>query len=182
MESKEVYKERIEAQLAKWKSAIDGLKIKLEEAEAGAKSTLHDQLEGLQGKRAQAEKMLVELSATSQETWDHVKAGVEETWHRLTRTAQETISKAREAVTHAARDEEIRQIAYRIWLDEGKPDGRHAEHWQRAETIWRVQQEASSAIEPNSGKAKPARKTSVKTPDSKARRSKPRSRSKRDTT
>lgn len=182
MESKEVYKERIEAQLAKWKSAIDGLKVKLEQAEAGAKSTLHDQLDGLQGKRAQAEKMLEELSATSQETWDSVKSGVEDTWHRLTRTAQETISKAREAVTHAARDEDIRQIAYRIWLDEGRPDGRHAEHWQKAEATWRAQQEASSGTEPASGKSKLARKTSLKASDAKVRRSKPKSRSKRDTT
>ena len=34
------------------------------------------------------------------------------------------------------RNEEIRQVAYRIWQEEGRPDGRHHEHWLRAEMIW----------------------------------------------
>jgi hypothetical protein len=31
------------------------------------------------------------------------------------------------------REEEIRKRALRIWEDEGKPDGKDAEHWARAE-------------------------------------------------
>lgn len=182
MDTKEVYREKIEAQLAKWKSNIDGLKVRIEQAEAGAKSKLHDQLDGLQEKRIQAEKMLEELSAISQETWEGVKSGVEDTWQRLTRTAKETLTRAREAVTHASRDEDIRQIAYRLWLDEGCPEGRHAEHWSKAESIWRAQQEAKSAHEPPPAKAKRARKANGATPDPAARRAKPRTRRKRDTT
>lgn len=34
------------------------------------------------------------------------------------------------------RDDEIRQIAYRLWQEEGCPDGREAEHWLKAEAIW----------------------------------------------
>lgn len=30
--------------------------------------------------------------------------------------------------------EEIAQRAYEIYLAEGRPDGRHLEHWQRAQT------------------------------------------------
>jgi DNA-binding protein H-NS len=30
------------------------------------------------------------------------------------------------------RDDQIRQRAYAIWEREGRPDGRHEEHWQRA--------------------------------------------------
>jgi Protein of unknown function (DUF2934) len=33
------------------------------------------------------------------------------------------------------REEEIRSLAYRIWLEEGCPDGRNVEHWLRAETM-----------------------------------------------
>ena len=29
-------------------------------------------------------------------------------------------------------EERVRQRAYEIWLDEGRPDGRDKEHWQRA--------------------------------------------------
>ncbi|WP_187969420.1 DUF2934 domain-containing protein [Aquibium microcysteis] len=31
------------------------------------------------------------------------------------------------------RDEQLRQRAYRIWEAEGRPEGREAEHWARAE-------------------------------------------------
>jgi hypothetical protein len=30
-------------------------------------------------------------------------------------------------------EEEIRHLAHRLWLAEGKPEGRSEEHWQRAE-------------------------------------------------
>ncbi len=31
--------------------------------------------------------------------------------------------------TQVNRDEEIRQLAYRLWQEEGCPDGREVEHW-----------------------------------------------------
>ena len=37
-------------------------------------------------------------------------------------------------------DEEIRLIAYRIWEEEGCPEGRDLEHWFRAEAIWQERQ------------------------------------------
>lgn len=30
------------------------------------------------------------------------------------------------------REEKIRERAHQIWLDEGQPEGREHEHWQRA--------------------------------------------------
>jgi hypothetical protein len=30
-------------------------------------------------------------------------------------------------------EEKIRSRAYRLWEDEGRPDGRHQEHWSAAE-------------------------------------------------
>ncbi|MBN1189631.1 MAG: DUF2934 domain-containing protein [Dehalococcoidales bacterium] len=34
------------------------------------------------------------------------------------------------------REEEIRLIAYSLWVREGYPHGRAVEHWLRAEAIW----------------------------------------------
>lgn len=34
------------------------------------------------------------------------------------------------------RDDEVRQLAYRLWQDEGCPDGQELQHWLKAETIW----------------------------------------------
>jgi len=33
-------------------------------------------------------------------------------------------------------ESEIRMIAHQIWVEEGYPDGRHLEHWVRAESIF----------------------------------------------
>ena len=30
------------------------------------------------------------------------------------------------------RDEKIRQRAYELWEQEGRPEGRHSEHWEQA--------------------------------------------------
>ena len=34
------------------------------------------------------------------------------------------------------RDEEIRQVAYKLWQEEGCPDGYDVQHWLRAKMIW----------------------------------------------
>ncbi len=40
------------------------------------------------------------------------------------------------------REDEIRAIAYRIWEDEGRPEGRVLDHWLKAETIWQGRERA----------------------------------------
>jgi hypothetical protein len=32
-------------------------------------------------------------------------------------------------------EQQQRERAYKIWEDEGRPDGAHEEHWKRAETV-----------------------------------------------
>jgi hypothetical protein len=36
---------------------------------------------------------------------------------------------------NSSREDRIRQQAYPIWMEEGRPEGRENEHWQRAERI-----------------------------------------------
>jgi Protein of unknown function (DUF2934) len=38
--------------------------------------------------------------------------------------------------TQTNRDEEIRQVAYKLWQEEGCPDGYDVQHWLKAETVW----------------------------------------------
>jgi Protein of unknown function (DUF2934) len=140
MDSREIYKEKIERQLSKWKTTINGLKTKIENTEQAARARLHTQLDSLYSKRARAEKLLEEVSATSQVAWEEIKSGVEKGWNEVTRTAKETTAKVRERIAHPSREEEIRQIAYQLWLNEGCPHGRHLDHWLKAESIWCEQQ------------------------------------------
>lgn len=173
MESKEVYKSKIENQLANWKSMIDGLKSKIEQAEVDAKATLHDQLESLRDKRVKAEKILEEISATSQDAWEQIKSGVEQGWSDLTRTAKSTMDKVREAITKPKRDDEIRQIAYHLWRDEGCPDGRHLDHWSKAESIWQARQEATQPDQQACAKTKRPRQKPATSAKAKSRAIKP---------
>jgi hypothetical protein len=34
-----------------------------------------------------------------------------------------------------SKEERIREQAYRIWLEEGRPEGRENEHWEKAEKL-----------------------------------------------
>jgi hypothetical protein len=146
-------------QLSKWKTTIDGPKTHIEQAEVDAKAQLHDQLELLHDKRAKAENIL-DISATSQDAWEQVKSGVEQGWTELTRTAKTTMEKVREAIAKPKHDEDIRQIAYKLWQEEGCPDGRHLDHWFRAEAILHARQATQPDQQPRP-KAKRTRKKTV---------------------
>ncbi|MGE5216014.1 MAG: DUF2934 domain-containing protein [Chloroflexota bacterium] len=168
-ENKDVIRDRIAKQLSKWKTAAEGLMTKIERAEETARVKLREQLDGLQDKRVKAEKMLDELSATSQEAWGSVRAGIEQGWADLSRTAKTTVRKVRETMAHPDREAEIRQIAYFLWLDEGCPNGRHLDHWYQAESIWRERQAAGQRAESRPPKARRKQTTTAASPNTKTR-------------
>jgi len=173
MVTKEVFREKIEKQLSNWKNTIDGLKVTIDQAEVDAKAKLHDQLEVLHDKRVKAEKILEDISATGQDAWEQVKSGVEQGWTDLARTAKGTMAKVREAIAKPKRDEEIRQIAYYLWRDEGCPDGRHLDHWFKAESIWHARQEATQPDQQPRPEAKRTRKKTATPAKAKSRAIKP---------
>jgi hypothetical protein len=48
------------------------------------------------------------------------------------------------------RDQERRERAYKIWENEGRPEGRHEDHWQRAEDQHEAtEKEAAEVTEAN---------------------------------
>jgi Protein of unknown function (DUF2934) len=180
MDNKDVFKDKIVNQLSKWRTAAQGLMAKIEMAEETAKAKLHEQLNGLEDKRIKAEKMLEELSATSQEAWGSVRAGIEQGWTDLSRTAKTTVRKVHETMAHPDREAEIRQIAYYLWLDEGCPNGRHLDHWFKAESIWRERRAFRQPAESRPSKARRQRKTTTAAPKTKSRSLKTKSRRARE--
>ena len=54
--------------------------------------------------------------------------------------------------------DEIRRRAYRIWEEEGRPHGRDAEHWSRAEreTAESAERPERSAVAPRKPRTRPA--------------------------
>jgi hypothetical protein len=65
------------------------------------------------------------------------------------------------------RDEEIRQVAYKLWQEEGCPDGYDVQHWIRAKMIWeginRPQSEPrqSKAVKKRNSRKIPAAETEL---------------------
>jgi len=168
MKSKTTYQKRIESQLTKWKTTIVGLSANIEQAEAAARAKLLERLDRLNEKRAKGEKLLEKLSATSEEAWEEMKSGIEQGWNEVTRTAKQAAAKMRKTIEHPSTEDEIRQIAYQLWLDEGCPHGRDRDHWFKAESVWREQQTAKQP-------AKAKRKAAAAAPQAKGRPAKSKS-------
>ena len=64
-------------------------------------------------------------------------------------------------------DEQIRETAYLIWLDEGQPEGRDTQHWlQAAELLTKAKPKAKparkAAAKPRATKAAPKAKAAPK--------------------
>jgi hypothetical protein len=51
--------------------------------------------------------------------------------------------------TEMNRDEETRQLAYRLWQQEGCPDGYAVQHWLKAEIIWLEEHRPQSEPKPS---------------------------------
>jgi hypothetical protein len=56
---------------------------------------------------------------------------------------------------HQGDDEHIRRKAYEIWENEGKPEGRHDEHWRRARDNYKQDKGAPEISGDTSATAKP---------------------------
>ena len=76
---------------------------------------MHYQLASLHDKRVKAEKLLEEVSATSQDVWELIKSRVEKGGADLTRAATATM-KVGKVMAEPKGDDQIRQIA----LNSGK--------------------------------------------------------------
>lgn len=48
-------------------------------------------------------------------------------------------------------EERIRERAYLLWLEEGQPEGKHAEHWERARELLALEPVEEAVILENRG-------------------------------
>ncbi len=59
--------------------------------------------------------------------------------------------------TEIDRDEEIRQLAYRLWQESGCPIGSDLQHWLQAQEMWQEKHRPKNRAKP--AKAKKPRQT-----------------------
>ena len=83
MDKKQVYQEKLKAQLDEWNAKIDVLKAKAAKAEAQSKADYQEAIEDLQKKRQAANDKLQELRSAGDEAWEDMKEGIEAAWSSL---------------------------------------------------------------------------------------------------
>lgn len=59
-------------------------------------------------------------------------------------------------------DEEVRQLAYRIWLEAGCPQGADVQHWLKAQEIWLESHRPKKPRTKRSTATKPGKTRTVK--------------------
>ena len=91
MNEKDLYKQKLKAQMYDWQTHLAGLKAKVGGASIGAKLELNQLVMELENKVAEGRAKLDELDNTTDESWDMIQAGVETVWEGIT-TAFDTVS------------------------------------------------------------------------------------------
>lgn len=83
METKDVYKQKMEAQLKEWGAQINLLEAKIENAGASLKVKRVDVVKELRVKQRVAADKLKELEKSSGDAWEQVKHTADKLWDDL---------------------------------------------------------------------------------------------------
>lgn len=90
---KEAYQEKLEAQIKEWTAKLTELKAKADQAGAGAKAHLHQQIDQFRARNEAAQQKLDEIKAASAESWETLKAGSERALDEMKKTWRSMKSK-----------------------------------------------------------------------------------------
>jgi hypothetical protein len=88
METRELYKQKYQAQLHEWSAKLEVMKAQSEKLTAKAKLDAKPLLDAAHAKLASAKAKLDELAGTSDDKWDEVVKGVSHTWNDLKAAAE----------------------------------------------------------------------------------------------
>ena len=93
MNKKQVYQEKMQAQLDQFNAQIELLKAKSKNVGASSKLSYLDTLEDLKLKRDLAANKLQELRHSSDEAWEDLKEGADNAWQDFSSAIQGAISR-----------------------------------------------------------------------------------------
>ena len=93
MDDKELYQQKLQAQLDEWKADVDKLRAKASKASADAQLTMNKQVDALDRKIEEGKVKLSELARSSEDAWESVKQGVESAWGSLKSAFRDASSK-----------------------------------------------------------------------------------------
>jgi hypothetical protein len=81
--TKELYKQKMAAQLAEWSAKLDVLNARADKATAEAKIDILAQTSKLEALKKSAQEQLDKVHASAADTWDTVKTDVGTRWDKL---------------------------------------------------------------------------------------------------
>lgn len=93
MSDRELYQQKLQAQLDEWKAELDKLKAKVAGASADAQLKMNQQVALLESKIDEGKTKLSELAEASSDAWASVKNGVESAWESMRSAFSDAASK-----------------------------------------------------------------------------------------
>jgi uncharacterized coiled-coil DUF342 family protein len=83
METREIYKQKYEAQLREWSAKLDALEAHADKMSADAKLAAKPHLDTLHAKVQAAKAKLHEIAEATDDKWDDVTKGADQAWSDL---------------------------------------------------------------------------------------------------
>jgi hypothetical protein len=83
MKDKELYQQKMQAQLDEWKADVDKIKARASRASADTQLKMNEQIKVLDSKIAEGKAKLSELSRAGEDAWESIREGVESAWDSL---------------------------------------------------------------------------------------------------
>ena len=83
MSKKELYKQKMQAQLDEWEVEVDRFKAKASGASANVQLELNKEISALKDKIEQGKIKLAEIADASEDAWESIKEGVDSAWDSL---------------------------------------------------------------------------------------------------
>lgn len=93
MSERQVYQQRLEAQIEKWQAEIDLLKAKAKAATADAKIDYTKQIQELDAMLSDAREKLEQLKETTEDSWQDLSKGFEKAWLEMQSAMNVAISR-----------------------------------------------------------------------------------------
>lgn len=93
MDTKDAYKEKLQAQLKEWDAQIKLLAAKMESTGADAKLKYAQELEKLRATQHEAVEKMKELDAATIDAWDKLKESADKTWAEMKNNMANLFSK-----------------------------------------------------------------------------------------
>jgi len=93
MSKKDVYREKLEAQLDEWQARIDELEAKAAQANAEVKIVYQERVSDLRAKQNAAREQLAELATASEHAWDNMTKNLGDFLSKVGQAVKDAVSR-----------------------------------------------------------------------------------------